>query len=128
MRIYEKRLKLLKFTSTIHLNSLLSYLERESGFRNSKWEYQKSSLASLEVSVLDRPHFKLENLLRRFIRESSPDDAGYKRSNNLRSNTVRLITTNSYSSFRVTLLAPGFKKDHNAQIKDLPQPKEEEEE
>nr|GEV45502.1 hypothetical protein [Tanacetum cinerariifolium] len=38
-------------------------------------EYQKASLASLDVSTLEIPHFKLENLLRRFIQESNPDDA-----------------------------------------------------
>ncbi|GKD53223.1 hypothetical protein Tco_1286610 [Tanacetum coccineum] len=38
-------------------------------------EYQKASLASLDVSALDKPHLKLENLLRRFIHESNPDDA-----------------------------------------------------
>nr|GEY29511.1 hypothetical protein [Tanacetum cinerariifolium] len=32
--------------------------------------------ASLNVSALDKPHFKLENPLRRFIHESNPDDAG----------------------------------------------------
>ncbi|GJZ83474.1 hypothetical protein Tco_0648647 [Tanacetum coccineum] len=36
-------------------------------------EYQKVPLASLNVSTLDKPHFKLENLLRRFIHESNPD-------------------------------------------------------
>ncbi|GKD07011.1 hypothetical protein Tco_1186696, partial [Tanacetum coccineum] len=30
-------------------------------------EYQKATLASLDVSALDKPHFKLENLSRRFI-------------------------------------------------------------
>ncbi|GKB94943.1 hypothetical protein Tco_0981080 [Tanacetum coccineum] len=35
----------------------------------------KALLASLDVSALDKPHFQLENLLRRFIRKSSPDDA-----------------------------------------------------
>ncbi|GJX52472.1 hypothetical protein Tco_0280841 [Tanacetum coccineum] len=39
-------------------------------------EYQKALLASLDESTLDKPHFKLENLLRRFIHESNPDDAG----------------------------------------------------
>ncbi|GJT33349.1 hypothetical protein Tco_0923768 [Tanacetum coccineum] len=38
-------------------------------------EYRKASLASLNVSALDKPHFKLENPLRRFIHESNPDDA-----------------------------------------------------
>ncbi|GJT66138.1 hypothetical protein Tco_1017618 [Tanacetum coccineum] len=37
-------------------------------------EYQKALLASLDVSALDKPHFQLENLLRRFIHESNPDD------------------------------------------------------
>ncbi|GJY19496.1 zinc knuckle CX2CX4HX4C containing protein [Tanacetum coccineum] len=39
-------------------------------------EYQRNSLASLDVSVLDKPHFKLENLSRRLIHESDPNDAG----------------------------------------------------
>ncbi|GJW71876.1 reverse transcriptase domain, reverse transcriptase zinc-binding domain protein [Tanacetum coccineum] len=39
-------------------------------------EYQKTLLASFDVSVLDKLHLKLENLLRRFIHESNPDDAG----------------------------------------------------
>ncbi|GKB53143.1 hypothetical protein Tco_0903896 [Tanacetum coccineum] len=38
-------------------------------------EYQKASLASIDMSTLDKPHFQLENLLRRFIHESNPDDA-----------------------------------------------------
>ncbi|GJT88782.1 hypothetical protein Tco_1070499 [Tanacetum coccineum] len=38
-------------------------------------EYQKASLASIDVSTLDKPHFQLENLSRRFIHESNPDDA-----------------------------------------------------
>ncbi|GJW12511.1 zinc finger, CCHC-type, retrotransposon gag domain protein [Tanacetum coccineum] len=38
-------------------------------------EYQKALLAYLDVSALDKPHFKLENLLRRFTHESNPDDA-----------------------------------------------------
>ncbi|GJZ79223.1 putative ribonuclease H-like domain-containing protein [Tanacetum coccineum] len=38
-------------------------------------EYQKASLASLDVSALDKPHFKLENLLRRFIHKSNPKHA-----------------------------------------------------
>ncbi|GKC27522.1 hypothetical protein Tco_1034816 [Tanacetum coccineum] len=38
-------------------------------------EYRRTSLASLDVSVLDKPHFKLENMSRRFIHESNPDDA-----------------------------------------------------
>ncbi|GKC98240.1 hypothetical protein Tco_1168515 [Tanacetum coccineum] len=37
-------------------------------------EYRKASLASLDVSALDKPHFKLKNMLRRFIHESNPDD------------------------------------------------------
>ncbi|GJV68443.1 hypothetical protein Tco_1483952 [Tanacetum coccineum] len=40
-------------------------------------EYRRTLLASLKVSILDKPHFKLENLLRRFIHESNPDDAEY---------------------------------------------------
>ncbi|GJX00297.1 hypothetical protein Tco_0184210 [Tanacetum coccineum] len=39
-------------------------------------EYQKMSLTSLDVSIIDKPHLKLENLLRRFIHESNPHDAG----------------------------------------------------
>ncbi|GKE57661.1 hypothetical protein Tco_1496846, partial [Tanacetum coccineum] len=38
-------------------------------------EYRKASLASLDVSALDKPHFKLENLLRRFIHKSNPKHA-----------------------------------------------------
>ncbi|GJU93706.1 hypothetical protein Tco_1318462 [Tanacetum coccineum] len=38
-------------------------------------EYQKASLASHDMSALDKPLFQLENMLRRFIHESSPDDA-----------------------------------------------------
>ncbi|GKA71116.1 reverse transcriptase domain-containing protein [Tanacetum coccineum] len=74
-------------------------------------EYRRTSLASLDVSVLDKPHFKLENLLRRFIHESNPNDAG----NHLRSSTVRLITTYSYSSFKVTLSASKIKVIKKAQ-------------
>nr|GEV56659.1 hypothetical protein [Tanacetum cinerariifolium] len=37
--------------------------------------YRKASLASLDVSALDKPNFKLENLVRRFIHETNPDDA-----------------------------------------------------
>ncbi|GJU57400.1 hypothetical protein Tco_1235166 [Tanacetum coccineum] len=53
-----------------------------SRFRNGYWEYRKASLASLDVSVLDRLHYELKNVLRRFIYESNPNDAG-----NLRQNT-----------------------------------------
>nr|GEX69405.1 retrovirus-related Pol polyprotein from transposon TNT 1-94 [Tanacetum cinerariifolium] len=38
-------------------------------------EYQKDLLASPDVSALDKPHYQLENLSRRFIHESNPDDA-----------------------------------------------------
>ncbi|GKB32656.1 hypothetical protein Tco_0872057 [Tanacetum coccineum] len=38
-------------------------------------EYRKASLASLDVSALDKPHYQLENMLRIFIHESNPDDA-----------------------------------------------------
>ncbi|GKD84549.1 hypothetical protein Tco_1355703 [Tanacetum coccineum] len=37
-------------------------------------EYRKALLASLDISALDKLHFKLENLLRRFIHESNFDD------------------------------------------------------
>ncbi|GJV35330.1 hypothetical protein Tco_1407807 [Tanacetum coccineum] len=39
-------------------------------------EYRKALLASLDVSTLDKPHLQLENLSRRFIHESNPDDEG----------------------------------------------------
>ncbi|GKA97465.1 hypothetical protein Tco_0825359 [Tanacetum coccineum] len=39
-------------------------------------EYRIMSLASLDMSILDKLHFKMDNLLRRFIHESNPDDAG----------------------------------------------------
>ncbi|GKD79472.1 hypothetical protein Tco_1342093 [Tanacetum coccineum] len=39
-------------------------------------EYRKALLASRNISTLDKPHIKLENLLRRFLHESNPDDAG----------------------------------------------------
>ncbi|GKB92021.1 hypothetical protein Tco_0964293, partial [Tanacetum coccineum] len=39
-------------------------------------EYRKALLASPDVSALDKPHVKLENMLRRFIHELNPDDAG----------------------------------------------------
>ncbi|GKA87218.1 hypothetical protein Tco_0808929 [Tanacetum coccineum] len=39
-------------------------------------EYQKALLASLDVSALDKLHFQLKKLPRRFIHESNPDDAG----------------------------------------------------
>ncbi|GJY04954.1 hypothetical protein Tco_0370894 [Tanacetum coccineum] len=68
-------------------------------------EYRRTSLASLKVSILDKPHFKLENLLRRFIHESNPDDAGKLRCNHLKSSIIRLITTYSYSSSKVTQIA-----------------------
>ncbi|GJW10264.1 retrovirus-related pol polyprotein from transposon TNT 1-94 [Tanacetum coccineum] len=70
--------------------------------RGTTMEYQKASLASQDVSALDKPHFKLENLLRRFIHESNPDDAGNIRRNHLKSSTIRLITTYSHSSSKVT--------------------------
>ncbi|GJZ29703.1 hypothetical protein Tco_0574350 [Tanacetum coccineum] len=74
MRIDEKRLNLLKCTSMIHLNSYPnSNKNPDSG---TAVEYQKKSLASLDISVLDKPHFKLENMLRRFIHESNLDDPG----------------------------------------------------
>ncbi|GJY75099.1 hypothetical protein Tco_0479530 [Tanacetum coccineum] len=37
-------------------------------------EYQKALLTSLDMLALDKPHLQLENLLRRFIHESNPDD------------------------------------------------------
>ncbi|GJU26477.1 hypothetical protein Tco_1165098 [Tanacetum coccineum] len=40
-------------------------------------EYRRTSFASLDVSVLDKLHFKLENMLRRFIHESNHDDLDY---------------------------------------------------
>ncbi|GJR83671.1 hypothetical protein Tco_0154456 [Tanacetum coccineum] len=39
-------------------------------------EYRKTLLVSQDASALDKPHFHLKNLLRRFIHESNPDDAG----------------------------------------------------
>ncbi|GJW02475.1 hypothetical protein Tco_1561331 [Tanacetum coccineum] len=78
-------------------------------------EYQRTLLASLDVSVLDKPHFRLENLSRRFIHESNPDDAGNLRRNYLRSSTVRFITTYSYSCFKVTLSASKIKVIKKAQ-------------
>ncbi|GJU55672.1 hypothetical protein Tco_1229386 [Tanacetum coccineum] len=39
-------------------------------------KYRKASLASLDMSTLDKPHFQLKNLLSRFIYGSNPDDAG----------------------------------------------------
>nr|GEW83330.1 retrotransposon protein, putative, unclassified [Tanacetum cinerariifolium] len=40
-------------------------------------EYQKASLAYLDMSALDIPHYQLENLSSRFIHELNPDKAGY---------------------------------------------------
>ncbi|GJY86759.1 putative reverse transcriptase domain-containing protein [Tanacetum coccineum] len=90
LRIIGKHLELLKFTSIILINTLLSSLERESKFRNG-YGMSRTSLVSLDVSVLDKPHFKLENLSRTFIHETNPDDAGNLRRNHLRSITIRLI-------------------------------------
>ncbi|GJU66216.1 hypothetical protein Tco_1252475 [Tanacetum coccineum] len=41
-------------------------------------EYQKALLVSLDVLALDKLHFQLENLSRRFKNESNPDDTGGK--------------------------------------------------
>ncbi|GJU36898.1 reverse transcriptase domain-containing protein [Tanacetum coccineum] len=57
-----------------HLSSLLSYLEWNLDL-GMALEYGRTLLASLDVSVLDKPHFNLENLLRRFIHELNLDDA-----------------------------------------------------
>ncbi|GJY38910.1 zinc knuckle CX2CX4HX4C containing protein [Tanacetum coccineum] len=39
-------------------------------------EYRKALLASLDMSPLDKPHFQLENMLRRLFHESNLDDTG----------------------------------------------------
>ncbi|GKB08405.1 hypothetical protein Tco_0836689 [Tanacetum coccineum] len=53
LRIDGKHLKLLMFTSMVHVNSLLSYLERESANPDLGMavEYQRTLLASLDVKV-----------------------------------------------------------------------------
>ncbi|GKB27488.1 hypothetical protein Tco_0866889 [Tanacetum coccineum] len=54
-------------------------------------------LASLGVPALDKPRFQIENLSRRFIHESNPDDAGLDDEVTTSSNIVILITTCSCS-------------------------------
>ncbi|GJZ87287.1 hypothetical protein Tco_0658897 [Tanacetum coccineum] len=75
--------------------------------------YRKASLAYLDVSALDKPHFQLENLSRRLIHESNPDDVQYLYCKTVITepevyamaylphfSSVIFITTCSYSSFK----------------------------
>ncbi|GJU84391.1 hypothetical protein Tco_1291937 [Tanacetum coccineum] len=92
-----KQLKLLLLTLQVDNNNspiFVCYLnlQRNLGIRTVV-EYQKALLASLDMSALDKLHFQLENLLRRFIHESNPDDVGSDDRVTTSSNTVILITT-----------------------------------
>ncbi|GJU68671.1 uncharacterized mitochondrial protein-like protein [Tanacetum coccineum] len=78
-------------------------------------EYQKTPLASLDLSALDKPHFQLKNLLRRFIHESNADDACTNDGVTTSSITVRLTTTCSYSSFKDIHLASKVQEIKKAQ-------------
>nr|GEV04196.1 retrovirus-related Pol polyprotein from transposon TNT 1-94 [Tanacetum cinerariifolium] len=72
-------LKLLLFNLQVDINNspiFVRYLNLQGNPDiGTTVEYQKASLASLDVSALDKPHYQLENQLRRFIYESNPDDA-----------------------------------------------------
>ncbi|GKE23355.1 hypothetical protein Tco_1434867 [Tanacetum coccineum] len=74
-----KRLKLLLFTLQVDINNspiFVCYPNLQgTPDIGTVVEYRKASLASLDVSALDKPHFQLENLLGRFTHESNPDDA-----------------------------------------------------
>ncbi|GKC01062.1 hypothetical protein Tco_0987198, partial [Tanacetum coccineum] len=92
-----KQLKLLLLTLQVDNNNspiFVCYpnLQRNLGIRTVV-EYQKALLASLDMSALDKLHFQLENLLRRFIHESNPDDVGSDDGVTTSSSTVILITT-----------------------------------
>nr|GEW84390.1 hypothetical protein [Tanacetum cinerariifolium] len=64
-------------TAAYMLQMLTDLTTQVEGHRKERlWNIKKTSLTSLDVSVLDKPHLNLENLLRTFIYESNPDEAG----------------------------------------------------
>ncbi|GJS08921.1 gag-pol polyprotein [Tanacetum coccineum] len=68
--------ELIAFSDVDHVGCLDTCKSTYGGiqFLGTAVGYQKAWLASLDVSALDKPHYQLENLSRRFIRESNPDD------------------------------------------------------
>ncbi|GJW49593.1 transcription factor E2FA-like protein isoform X1 [Tanacetum coccineum] len=68
--------KLVSWSSKKQDCTAMSTAEAENPDIGKAVEYQKNLLTSLDMSALDKPHLQLENLSRRFIYESSPDDAG----------------------------------------------------
>ncbi|GKE51955.1 hypothetical protein Tco_1487111, partial [Tanacetum coccineum] len=74
-----KHLKLLLLTLHVNINNSPIFIRYPNLQGNpdigTNVEYQKALLASLDVSALDKLHFQLENMSRRFIHESNPDDA-----------------------------------------------------
>ncbi|GJX51738.1 retrovirus-related pol polyprotein from transposon TNT 1-94 [Tanacetum coccineum] len=85
-------------------------------------EYRKASLSSLDVSAQDKPHFQMENMLRRFIHESNHDYAGLDDGVTTSSSTVILITTCSIDKYKYMMKAQIYvtKVFRNSDTQDLP--------
>ncbi|GJV51087.1 hypothetical protein Tco_1446828 [Tanacetum coccineum] len=121
-----KHLKLLLFTLQVDINNSPLFVCYPNLQGNSDIgtavEYQKALLASLDVSTLDKTYFQLENLLRRFIHESNPNDACTYNGVTTSSSTIRLTTTCSYSSFKDIQLASRVQEIKKAQNKQRRRP------
>ncbi|GJW64210.1 hypothetical protein Tco_0116094 [Tanacetum coccineum] len=74
-----KHLKLLLLTLHVNINNSPIFIRYPNLQGNpdigTNVEYRKALLAPLDVLALDKLHFQIENMSRRFIHESNPDDA-----------------------------------------------------
>ncbi|GJW55358.1 retrovirus-related pol polyprotein from transposon TNT 1-94 [Tanacetum coccineum] len=76
-RVYRLRKALygLKQAPRAWYDKLLKILVLKGFTKGTAVDDQKALLVCLDVSALDNPHSKLENMSRKFIHESNPDDA-----------------------------------------------------